>query len=303
MSLLLPEGLNPGSYTPFTADNKLNAKELHAELTRVTPGSGGLHGPAGHSEFAALTFDEWKVWIDVMVDVAKKANIPAWAFFGTESYEKSIPYAEYAVKAGAAGFFLVNPYFSRYSQEAAYLYYRDFAKQFSDIPIVFYPSDQTGNHIEPATIARIAALPNVVGMKLSPDNSFEETIKIVKLVGNNPKFRIIAGNLTMLYPFLCNVDIQSSCSSMSNFSHEWSLNLWKAYRAKDWESVDKWSQKLSKTFFVLSTGHRHEGARAGHKAALGLLGKDFGAPRRPGIPATEEHIARIKKVFQEEGLL
>ena len=301
--LLLPEGLNPGSYTPFTADNKLNTKELQDELQRVTPGSGGLHGPAGHSEFAALTFDEWKAWIDVMVDVAKKAKIPAWAFLGAESFEKTVPYAEYAMKAGAEGIFLVNPYFSRYGQEAAYLYYRDFAKAFSDLPIVFYPSDQTGNHIEPATIAKIAQLPNIVGMKLSPDNSFEETIKIVRLTKNNPTFRLVAGNLTILYPFLCNVDIQSSCSSMSNFSHEWSLNLWRAYRAKDWEGAEKWTEKLSRTFFVLSAGHRHEGARAGHKAALKLLGKDFGQPRRPGIPASEEHIVRIKKVFQDEGLL
>ncbi len=75
--MLLPEGLIPGSYTPFTADFKLNEKVLREELERVTSGSGGLHGPAGHSEFASLTFDEWKVWTDIMIDVAKKAKIPA----------------------------------------------------------------------------------------------------------------------------------------------------------------------------------------------------------------------------------
>jgi 4-hydroxy-tetrahydrodipicolinate synthase len=301
--MLFPEGLNPGSYTPFTTDNKLNEKVLHEELERVTPGSGGLHGPAGHSEFASLTFDEWKVWTDVMVDVAKKAKIPAWSFLGTESFEKTLPYAEYALKAGADGIFLINPYFSRYGQEAAYLYYRDFAKEFSDTPIVFYPSGQTGNHIEPSTIARIAELPNIVGMKLSPDNTFEETTKTIMLTKDNPTFRVVAGNLTMLFPFVCHADFKSSCSSMSNFSHEWSLNLWRAYRERDWENVEKWNRKLSRTFSVLSAGHRHEGARAGHKAALALLGRNVGQPRRPGIPASEEHIARIKKVFQEEGLL
>ena len=51
------------------------------------------------------------------------------------------------------------------------------------------------------------------------------------------------------------------------------------------------------------SGDRHVGARAGHKAALALLGRPVGLPRRPGIPASEEHIARIRKVFQEEGLL
>jgi len=301
--MLLPVGLNPGSYTPFTTSNRLNETVLYEELERVTSGSGGLHGPAGHSEFSSLTFDEWKVWIDIMVDVARKAGIPAWAFLGSESFEKTVPYAEYALKAGADGFFLINPYFNRYSQEAAYLYYSDFAQAYSSTPIVFYPSNQTGNKLGPATVGRIAELPNLLRMKLRPDNSFDATINTVRLTQTIPDFNSVAGNLTMLPPFLANVDIKSSCSSMSNFSHEWSLALWQAYRAKNWEDVEKWSQKLSRTFFVLSTGHRHEGARAGHKAALGLLGRDVGAPRRPGRPATEEHVARIKQVFQEEGLL
>src|SRR3954471_24239143 len=98
--MLLPEGLLPGAYTPFTADNKLNPKVLQDQLQAVVKGSGGLHGPAGHSEFASLTFDEWKVWIDVMIAVARSNKIKAWPFLGTESFEKTLPYAEYAIKAG-----------------------------------------------------------------------------------------------------------------------------------------------------------------------------------------------------------
>jgi 4-hydroxy-tetrahydrodipicolinate synthase len=301
--MLLPEGLIPGAYTPFTTDYKLNEKALREELERVTPGSGGLHGPAGHSEFASLTFDEWKVWTDVMIDVAKQAKIPAWSFLGTESFEKTLPYAEYALKAGADGFFLIAPFFNRYGQEAAYLYHRDFAQEFPETPIVFYPSHQTGNHYDPATIAKIAELPNIVGMKLSPDFTFDDTIKIIMLTRDNPTFRWVAGGLNVLFPFMCNVDFKASCSPMSNFSHEWSLNMWRAYRERDWVAVEKWNAKLNRTFRILSAGARQEGARAGHKAALALLGRNVGPPRRPGIPANEEHVARIKKVFQEEGLL
>ena len=48
---------------------------------------------------------------------------------------------------------------------------------------------------------------------------------------------------------------------------------------------------------------RRVGARAGHKAALKLLGHDVGLPRRPGLPTTEAHVERIRKVWQEEGLI
>jgi 4-hydroxy-tetrahydrodipicolinate synthase len=297
--MLLPEGLNPGSYTPFTADNRLNEKALHEELERVTQGSGGLHGPAVHSEFASLTFDEWKVWTDVLVDVAKKAKIPAWSFFGSESLEKTIPYGEYALKAGADGFIVMAPYFNLYNQEAAYLYYKDLAKEFPDTPILIYPAHETGNHFEPATIAKIAQLPNIAGMKLNGDFTFNQFSQIIRLTCHSKTFAWLAGGLNVLYPMVCSYQFKASCSSLSNFAHEWSLNFWKAYQERDWATVERWQGKLIRVQNVLSGGSRG----AGHKAGLELLGRNVGQPRRPGMPASAEHVARIKKVFQEEGLL
>jgi 4-hydroxy-tetrahydrodipicolinate synthase len=302
--MLLPEGLNPGSYSPFTADNRLDDKALERELKLVVKGSGGLHGPAGHSEFASLTFDEWQVWTDVLVDVAHGAGIKAWPFLGAESFEKTLPYMRHAVAAGADGVFVIAPYFNLYSQEAGYSYYRDLAAEFPETPIVFYPSHQTGNHFSPATIARIAELPNVVGMKLNGDASYDEVGKTILLTRHLASFRWVTGGLNVLYPLMKGVDIRASCSPMSNFAHEWSLNFWQAYRQQDWPAVEKWQQKIARIAAVMNVaGDRHVGARAGHKAALALLGRPVGLPRRPGLPASDEHVERIRKVFQEEGLL
>ncbi len=302
--MLLPEGLNPGSYSPFTADNRLDEKALSRELQIVVKGSGGLHGPAGHSEFASLTFDEWKVWTDVLVDVAHSAKIKAWCFLGAESFEKTLPYVQYAIKAGADGLFVIAPYFNLYSQEAAFSYYQDLASEFSDTPMVFYPSHQTGNHFTPATIARIAELPNIVGMKLNGDAPYDEVSRTILLTRHLRTFRWVTGGLNVLYPLMQGVGIRASCSPMSNFAHEWSLNLWQAYQERDWPTLEKWQKKLARIQSVMNvSGDRHVGARAGHKAALALLGRPVGLPRRPAIPASEEHIARIRRVFEEEGLL
>ena len=302
--MLMPEGLNPGSYSPFTADNRLDADALRRELQLVCRGSGGLHGPAGHSEFASLTFEEWKVWIDVLVEVAHAAGIKAWPFFGAESFEKTMPYARYAKAAGADGFFVIAPYFNLYSQEAAIAYFADFAAEFPDTPIVFYPSHQTGNHFTPQTIAKIAELPNIVGMKLNGDAPYDQVSRIILLTKDIEPFRWITGGLNVLYPLMKGLDIKASCSPMSNFAHDWSLNLWNAYLQKDWPALEGWQKKLARIQAVMNvTGDRHVGGRAGHKAALALMGRPVGQPRRPGLPASEEHISRIRKVFEEEGLL
>ena len=73
--MLLPDGLIPYSYSPFTADNKLDLKVLRERLERVLEGFTGLHGPANHSEMVTLDFEEWKQWTDVMMDVARENNL------------------------------------------------------------------------------------------------------------------------------------------------------------------------------------------------------------------------------------
>ena len=146
------EGLNPGSYTPFTADNRLDEKALSRELQLVTKGAGSLHGPAGHSEFASLTFDEWKVWVDVLVDVAHKANIKAWSFLGGESFEKTIPQVEYALKAGADGLLVIATALLQ-SLFAGRGLSPIFDKAISRLSIPIRRSPST-RHIKPATTSR-----------------------------------------------------------------------------------------------------------------------------------------------------
>jgi 4-hydroxy-tetrahydrodipicolinate synthase len=299
--MLLPEGLIPGAYTPFTSNGRLNEKQLAEELRLVSRKAGGLLGPATHSEYVSLTPDEWKTWIDVNVDVARSANIKSWVFLGSESFEKTIDQATYAVKAGADGMFVLAPYFNHYGQETAYEYYRDIAGAFSDTPIVMYPSHLTGNHFTPATIARIAEIPNIVSIKLAPDTQFAETARMLLLTEDNKQFQPVAGGLPQLWPLLAAADIKASCSTLSNVAPDLSINLWEAYVARDWPNVAKWNRKLIRIAGVLGGVPGYP--QVGHKAAIRLLGRDVGEMRRPGPKPTEEHIARIRKVFEEEGLL
>ena len=302
--MLLPEGLITSSYTPFKDDYSLDEKTLRARLEAVTEGATAINGPMGHGEIASLTFDEWKVWTDILMDVAKQARIQPWSFFGAESFEKTVPYANYALKAGAVGFVVLAPYFNEYGQDAAYAYFRDLANTYSNTPIIFYPSLQTGNQFRPATIAKLAAVPNIVGMKLNGSDTFYTISEIMRLTRDIPDFRIVAGGFDTLYPLLRDAGIRATFSPSSAYAPEWSTRLWKAYQERDWKTADVYSTKLTLvTKAMLPPGGGHIGAHAGHKAAMGLLGKPVGLARRPGMPVSEEHLAQIRKALKEHGLL
>ena len=75
-------------------------------------------------------------------------------------------------------------------------------------------------------------------MKLNGDATYDEVGKTILLTKDIKTFRWVAGGLNVLYPLMCGLDIKASCSPMSNFAHEWSLNLWNAYQERDWPAVE-----------------------------------------------------------------
>jgi 4-hydroxy-tetrahydrodipicolinate synthase len=300
--MLLPEGLIPGSYSPFNANYELDINALKERLTSVVEGSTGLHGPANHSEMVSLSFEEWKQWTDTMIGVARENKLKTWSFLGAESYEKTIPYVEYALKAGADGFILHPPYKVKYSQEAAYQYVKEIAKTFSDTPIIFYPNFNIDNPTNPYLAARLAEISNIVGMKMTRIFNLEQASEVYNLTRDNDNFRIVTGSLLNMYA-LRGLKLNASFSAQSNYVHKWAIELWKALQSEDWRSADLWYEKIAKLHRALNHPGGYLHTYAGEKAAMGLLGKSVGTLRRPGLPPTDAQLEVIKKALIEAELI
>ncbi len=300
--MLLPEGLIPGSYSPFTADYKLDTKVLHERLESVVEGSTGLHGPANHSEMCELDFNEWKQWTDVMLDVCRGNKLKSWSFLGAESFEKTIPYAEYAIKAGADGIILHPPYKVKYSQEAAYQYVKAFADEFSDTPIIFYPNFNIDNPTNPYLGARLAEIPNIVGVKMTRIYNLEQASELYSLTRDNKHFRMVTGSLINMYA-LRGLGIKSSFCAQSNYIHKWVLELWDALQSEDWQKADLWYDKIAKLHRAFNNPGGHLHTYAGEKAAMEMLGTPVGPLRRPGLPPTDAQLAVIRHAIVDAGLI
>ena len=95
---------------------------------------------------------------------------------------------------------IISPYFAAISQEEIYTHYRAIAEAV-DLPIVMYNMPaRTGNNIEPETVARLAEVPHIAGVKDSSGNWENLKAYIQRTKGMN--FSVLSGNDSLILPAL-----------------------------------------------------------------------------------------------------
>ncbi len=150
--------------TPFI-DGKLDDKGL-VDLIEFQI-ENGIHGivPCGTTgESATLDFDEHKRVIDLTVKTVN-GRIPVIAGTGANNTLEAIELTESAKDSGADAVLSVAPYYNKPNQEGLYQHFKAIAEAV-DIPMVLYNvPGRTVIHILPETVARLAQIPNIIGIK------------------------------------------------------------------------------------------------------------------------------------------
>ncbi len=127
----------------------------------------GTHGlvPCGTTgESPTLSHDEHKRVVEICVETAA-GRVPVIAGTGSNSTAEAIELTRHAKKAGADGALIVTPYYNKPTQAGLYAHYKAIAEAV-DLPIIVYNiPPRCVIDISVETMARIAKLPNVVGVK------------------------------------------------------------------------------------------------------------------------------------------
>lgn len=129
--------------------------------------AGGIHGlvPCGTTgESATLDFNEHKRVIDLTVQTVA-GRVPVIAGTGANNTLEAIELTASAKASGADAVLSVVPYYNKPSQEGLYEHFKAILEAV-DIPMVLYNvPGRTVTNMLPATVARLAALPGVIGIK------------------------------------------------------------------------------------------------------------------------------------------
>src|SRR4029079_110548 len=184
-------GVGTALVTPFTASGALDEAAVRRLARRQIDGGVHFLCPCGTTgENPTLTDAERMRIIEILAEEAN-GKVPILAGAGGYDTRKLIKMAGEMARRGGSGFPSVTPYYNKPTQEGLFQHYRAFAES-TPLPIVVYNvPGRTGVNVERATLARMAGIPNIVGVKEASGN-VSQMCEIVRAVPED--FIVLSGD-------------------------------------------------------------------------------------------------------------
>jgi 4-hydroxy-2-oxoglutarate aldolase len=274
--------------TPFDERDRLDVARLRAALRRWVATRLTGFVVLGTTSEAGLLDDEES---DRVVGEAR-AQIPRSRPFiaGTarESTQAAVRAARRAAELGADAVLVRTPSFfkSQMTADALFRHYAAVADA-SPVPVLLYNfTAATGVTLPPATVARLAAHPNIVGVK----ESGSDIAQIGDLVALAPPgFAVLAGSGTTFYAALC-AGVSGGVLALAALLPDACVRLFELVKDGRYDAARALQRQLAPVARLISA----EYGVAGLKAALTLVGYDAGWPRPPLTPVGSEAIAALQ---------
>jgi 4-hydroxy-tetrahydrodipicolinate synthase len=286
-------GVTVALITPFKS-GEIDFDGLHKLVDwHVEQGTDCLSPVGTTGESPTLDHEEHERVIAAVVERAA-GRIKVMPGTGSNSTREAIRLTRYAKRIGADAALMVGPYYNRPTQEG---YYRHFAAvaEAADIPIVLYniPA-RTGSNILPETIARLAEIPTIVGVK-EATGSLDQASQIVAL----SDLTVLSGDDSLTLP-LMSIGGRGVVSVVGNIIPRDMSALVKSFDAGKIDEAQRWHRKLfplCRDMLGVATNP------IPLKTAMKLLGRDTGEVRLPLCPLDSAGEERVRQTLRQYGLL
>jgi 4-hydroxy-tetrahydrodipicolinate synthase len=282
--------------TPFDEDGKVDEEGLRTNVKfQIEKGIHGLVPVGTTGECATLSYEEHNRVTEIVVD-ATKGKVPVLAGTGSNSTWEAIMLTKHAKEVGADGALLVVPYYNKPTQAGLYAHYKKIAEEV-DIPQVLYnvPS-RTGLNIEPETVAKLAELKNIVGIKEASCNLGQIT-RIIELT-RGKDFSVISGEDSWTFTIL-GLGGVGVISVTSNLVPDKVAKLVDSFMRGDIET----SRRIHFELLPLFKAMFIETNPVPAKTAMNMMGMAAGKPRLPLVEMRPDNREKLRKVLTELGLV
>lgn len=151
--------------TPFTRDGDVDYASLKRLVEHhIQAGTDAIVSVGTTGESATLTVQEHISVVAKTVEFAA-GRIPVIAGTGSNATHEAVQFCHHLNETGISGYLSVTPYYNKPTQEGLFLHYQSIAQE-TDIPIILYNvPGRTAVDLRPETVARLAELKTIVGLK------------------------------------------------------------------------------------------------------------------------------------------
>jgi len=280
--------------TPFK-DNKIDEKSLCDLIEwHISEGTNGIVPCGTTGESSTLDYDEHYRVIEITVKTVN-GRIPVIAGTGANSTDETIMITKRAKEMGADGALLVTPYYNKPTQEGLYQHYKKVAETV-DIPIILYnvPS-RTGVNLLPFTVARLAEIKNIIGIK-EATGDMKQVSEIIRLCGD--AFTVLSGDdfTTLTLLALGGKGVISVSANVSPKDVSRMCRAWEDGNVEEARRIHFKLEPLNHAMFI-------ETNPIPVKTALSMMGKIEEEFRLPLCPMSKANREKLRETLINYGLL
>ena len=288
-------GCGTALVTPFQRDLSLDEETLRALIRRQIDAGIDFLVPCGTTgESPTLTRAEHLRVVGIALEEAR-GKVPVLAGASGYNTNEVIELARELERMGVDGILSVTPYYNKPTQEGLYQHYKAIASAIR-LPIVVYSvQGRTGVNVEPATMARLASIENIVGVKEASGN-IGQVATILNEVPSS--FTVLSGDDAVTIPVMA-LGGRGVVSVVSNQIPGEMTQLAQACLRGDFETA----RRVQARYLPLMNVNFVESNPIPVKAAMGLMGLLDPVYRLPMTPPSPANLARIAKVLEAAGLL
>jgi len=292
-----PKGIIPAVVTPITKDGKFNEKVMRKLLNYLI--DGGVHGlfvVGTTGEFYGLTPEEKRNIFSITMDETK-GRVPVYAGTNGITTHETVMLTQIAEECRVDAVSVLTPMFITPTQDQLIKHYKIIAGN-TNLPVVLYNNPpKTSVSLAPVTVAKLAEIPNIVGIK---DSSGDMTVtaEYIRLTQHIDNFSVLMGRDTLIYGALC-YGAAGSIASCANVAPGLCVDIYEKFIAGDLKGSLKAQFALAPLRIAFTLGT----FPAVIKESLNLLGIEAGPCMEPAGPMSGDEREKLRKVLIDMGLL
>jgi 4-hydroxy-tetrahydrodipicolinate synthase len=289
-------GCGTALVTPFKADGSIDEPRLRELVEWQIASKIDFLVPCGTTgETPALSNEEWLRVIDVVIETGK-GRVPICAGATSNNTREAVEKAKTVSDRKGVDYILsASPYYNKPTQEGQFQHFKAIAEAVTKPIILYNVPGRTAANIEPATLARLAKVKNIRGVKEASGN-ISQIADVCNAVPAD--FLVFSGDDAITLPVIALGGV-GVVSVASNEIPKEMAEICRFALANDWERA----RAIHRKYLPLMQANFIESNPMPVKAMLAMMGKIEEHYRLPMVPMKAETRAKLKEIGQAVGLL